>query len=64
LDSSSSSSDEEVEAMESLYEDIRFQSFRNGRHRSFETEAAIDVQETVDGELGGRISRTHAPAAY
>ena len=52
----------DIEAMESMYEDIGFQSFENGRHRSFETRAAIDVQETVDRELGGRASR--APATY
>ena len=27
--------------MESLYEDIGFESFENGSHKSFETEAAI-----------------------
>jgi hypothetical protein len=52
----------DIEAMESMYEDIGFQSFENGRHRSFETRAAIDVQEIVDRELGGRASR--APATY
>ena len=31
----------DVEAMESLYEDIGFQTFEHGRHRSFETEAAM-----------------------
>jgi hypothetical protein len=54
----------DVEAMESLYEDIGFQSFENGRHRSFETEAAIDVQESVERELGGRASHPLAPATY
>lgn len=44
----------DAEAMESLYEDIGFESFENGRHRSFETDVALDVQETVDREMGGR----------
>ena len=46
--------------MESMYEDIGFQSFDNGRHRGFETHAAIDVQETVEPELSGRASRALA----
>jgi hypothetical protein len=44
----------DVDAMESLFEDIGFQSFENGRHRSYETDAALDVQEAVEHELGGR----------
>lgn len=47
----------DIEAMESMYEDIGFQSFEDGRHRGFETHAALDVQETVDRELGGRAAR-------
>src|SRR5262245_31960521 len=47
----------DIEAMESMYEDIGFQSFDNGRHRGFETHAALEVQETVDRELGGRATR-------
>jgi hypothetical protein len=54
----------DAEAMESLYEDIGFQSFENGRHRSFETEAAIDVQEAVERELGGRALHPHGLATY
>jgi hypothetical protein len=54
----------ETEAMETLFEDIGFQSFENGRHRSFETEAAIEVQETVDRELGARASRPHGSVVY
>jgi hypothetical protein len=54
----------DVEAMESLFEDIGFQTSDNGRHRSFETGTAIDVQEAVEGELGGRAPHGHAPAAY
>ena len=52
----------DIEAMESMYENIGFQSFDNGRHRGFETHAAIDVQETVERERGGRAAR--APATY
>lgn len=44
----------DVEAMESFFEDIGFQSFEDGRHRSYETDAALEVQETVEQELGGR----------
>ena len=45
----------DVEAMESFFEDIGFQSFEDGRHRSYETDAALEVQEAVEQELGGRI---------
>ena len=31
----------DVEAMESFFEDIGFQSFEDGRHRSYETDAAL-----------------------
>jgi hypothetical protein len=43
----------DVEAMESVFEDIGFQSFEDGQHRSYETDAALEVQETVEQELGG-----------
>jgi hypothetical protein len=43
-----------VEAMESIFEDIGFQSFEDGRHRSYETDAALEVRETAEQELGGR----------
>ena len=45
----------DVEAMESFFEDIGFQSFEDGRHRSYETDPALEVQEAVEQELGGRI---------
>jgi len=54
---------QDVEAMESLYEDIGFQTFEHGRHKSFETEAARAAQEAVDEELGGR-TRLPSHAAY
>ena len=50
----------DVEAMESLYEDIGFQSFDSGSHKSFETEAAMAVQRAVDDEMGMRPARTTA----
>ncbi len=55
---------QDIEAMESFYEDIGFQSFEDGRHRGFETEAALEVQEAVERDLGGRVPRAHAPAVY
>ena len=55
---------QDIEAMESLYEDIGFQSFDNGRHRGFETDAALEMQEAVERDLGGRAPRAHAPAVY
>jgi hypothetical protein len=45
------------EGMESLYEEIGFQSSDSGSHRSYETEAAKSVQRAVDDELGGRPGR-------
>ena len=53
----------DVEAMESFYEDFGFQTFENGRHRSFETDAAQATQEAVDEELG-RASKPTGHAAY
>jgi hypothetical protein len=53
----------DVEAMESMYEDIGFQSFENGRHRGFETDEALEVQEMVDRELGAR-TRPQGHATY
>jgi hypothetical protein len=53
----------DVEAMESFYEDFGFQTFENGRHRSFETDAAQATQEAVDEELG-QASRPTGHAAY
>ncbi len=47
----------DADSMESLYEDIGFESFENGSHKSFETEAAIAVQRAVDDEMGGRTGR-------
>ena len=54
----------DAEAMESLYEDIGFESFENGSHKSFETEAAIAVQHTVDVEMGMRPARTPGTVTY
>ena len=54
----------DVDAMESFYEDIGFQLFENGRHKNFETEAAIAVQDAVDEELGGRPARAHGHVSY
>ena len=55
---------QDVEAMELFYEDAGFQSFDDGRHRGFETDAALEMQEAVERELGGRAPRAHAPAVY
>jgi hypothetical protein len=44
------------DAMESLYEEIGFQTSSNGRHVSFETASARAVQQAVDRELGERTS--------
>src|SRR5262245_4413476 len=55
---------QDIEAMESFYEDIGFQSYDDGRHRGFETEAALEMQEAVERDLGGRAPRAHAPAVY
>jgi len=47
----------DAEGMESLYEEIGFQSSDSGSHRSYETEAAKAVQRAVDDELGMRPGR-------
>ena len=54
----------DVEAMESLYEDIGFESLDTGSHKSFETEAALSVQRTVDEEMGMRQARTTGTVTY
>ena len=54
----------DVEAMESLYEDIGFESLDTGSHKSFETEAALTVQRTVDDEMGMRPLRTTGTVTY
>ena len=46
----------DAEGMESLYEEIGFQSSDSGSHKSYETEAAKAIQRAVDAELG-RASR-------
>lgn len=46
----------DIEAMESLYEDIGFQSFEHGRHKRFETSAAIAAEDAVTSELAIRVS--------
>jgi hypothetical protein len=50
--------------MESLYEDIGFESFDNGSHKRFETEAAKTVQRTVDDEMGMRPAPKAGTVAY
>jgi len=55
---------QDVEAMELFYEDAGFQSFDDGSHRAFETEAALEMQEAVERDLGGHAPRAHAPAVY
>ena len=52
----------DVEAMESLYEEIGYPTSREGGIRHFETEAAIIVQRAVERELEGR--GTPAALAY
>ncbi len=42
----------DAEGMESLYEEIGFQSSGSGSHKSYETEAAMAIQRAVDDELG------------
>ena len=54
----------DVEDMESLYENIGFESLDNGSHKSFETEAAIAVQHAVDDEIGMRPARTPGTVTY
>jgi hypothetical protein len=44
----------DVDAMESLYENIGFPTIRDGSTRHFETDAAIAVQRAVHEELAGR----------
>lgn len=52
----------DIEAMESLYEDIGFQPFEQRHHRNYETDTAIAAQEAVEEELGGRTPK--GPTAY
>lgn len=47
----------DADGMESLYEEIGFQSNDNGAHKSYETEAAKAIQRAVDDELGMRQGR-------
>ena len=54
----------DAEDMESLYEDIGFESFDNGSHKRFETEAAKAVQRTVDDEMGMRPAPKAGTVAY
>jgi hypothetical protein len=54
----------DAEDMESLYEDIGFESFDNGSHKRFETEAAKTVQRTVDDEMGMRPAPKAGTVAY
>lgn len=54
----------DAEGMELLYEEIGFQSFDNGSHKSYETESAQAMQRAVDDELSGRLRGTTGSAAY
>ena len=47
----------DVDAMESLYEDIGFPTTRDGPERHFETAAAKAVQRAVNAEMGRRPER-------
>ena len=47
----------DVEAMESLYEDIGFRTLSEGTSRHFESKAAMAAQRAVDHELGGHVER-------
>jgi len=47
----------DAEGMESLYEEIGFQSSDSGAHKSYETETAKAVQRAVDEEMGTRPAR-------
>jgi hypothetical protein len=44
----------DADAMESYYEDIGFQTYSDGRHKGFESPAAIAVQQCVEDEISGR----------
>jgi len=54
----------DAEGMELLYEEIGFQSFENGSHRSYETDAAKAIQRAVEDELGGRGRGVSGSNAY
>lgn len=41
----------DVDAMESFYEDVGFQSYSDGHHRRYETDRAIAIQKTVAREV-------------
>ena len=47
----------DVDTMESFYDGIGFQSFENGSHKGFETDAALAIQHTVEAEMGRRVPR-------
>ncbi len=53
----------DLDAMESLYENIGFPTVRDGATRHFETDAAIAVQRAVNDELGG-VRATPGAMAY
>jgi hypothetical protein len=53
----------DVEAMESLYENIGYPTARDGAIRHFETDAAIAVQKAVSEELGA-VRATPGAMAY
>jgi len=47
-----------ADSMESYYTDVGFQTFIDGVHRGFETDAAIAVQNQVDREMNEKPPRT------
>lgn len=48
----------DVDAMESFYEEIGFNSSKDGAHKRFETTTAIAIQRLVYRELGDRHRKT------
>jgi hypothetical protein len=48
---------EDVESMESYYEDVGIQSYVNATHRSFETDAALAIQRRVYSEIADKPAR-------
>ena|SRR5688572_27971511 len=48
----------DVDTMESFYDGTGFQSFENGTHKGFETDAALAIQQRVEEEMGRRLSRS------
>ena len=51
---------EDADSMESYYAEAGFETHVNGRHRSFDTEAAIAVQQRVYQEMNDKPPRNDA----